>query len=105
MHLCQCNGSSEDDITDAAIKLKDRVLAAGTIASAIEIVFAEIHKDDEPGRIRCGNCTTHIRSALVDLQLRPEFERHASRAEADKICDHCATCTGCHITFDYSPLN
>ena len=105
MHLCQCNGSSEDDIADAALKLKDRVQEAGNIADAIEIVFVEIHRNDAPGRIRCGNCTTHIRTALIDLNLRPEFERHATRVEADKICDHCATCGECPVTFDYSPLN
>lgn len=105
MHLCQCNGSSEDDIADAALALQNRVQDADDIANAIEIVFLEIHKNDAPGRIRCGNCTTHIRGILVDLKLRPEFERHASRMEADKICDHCATCGGCPVTFNYSPLN
>lgn len=105
MHLCQCNGSSEDDISDAALKLKDRVKAADSIADAIEIVFHEIHKGDDSNRIKCGNCTTHIRGMLIDLNLRPEFERSASRVEADEICDHCATCHGCDATFDYSPLN
>lgn len=96
MLQCSCYILTSDDFADAAQNMAAKIINAPNMAEAVVMVFHDTHRpEDNMGRPCCALCTDHIRDTLIELGLRPEFERSAAPGESLKIYNHCLDCDGC----------